>query len=228
MGFEWGPADLVMFASVVILLPMGIISTADVLAGFSNSGLATVMVLFVIAYAIEKTGCLDPIVTLLRTGQKKGQGDAKSLGLLFYKIGVPIGLLSAFLNNTPIVAMFIPVLASFAKDMGLSPSKVMIPLSYFTILGGTITKIGTSTNLVRPDTSGAKTTRHLNPFLPLATTGRLLARQQVQTRRGQRGDFRSICARHCGSAYFLGRLALRFHPRHHQDAPDSRSAERDD
>jgi Na+/H+ antiporter NhaD/arsenite permease-like protein len=126
-----------MFASVVILLPMGIISVSDVLAGFSNSGLATVMILFVLAYAIERTGGLDVLVKVLKLGQKKGASDIKSLGLLFYKFGLPVGILSAFLNNTPIVAMLIPVIADFAKNMGLSPSKLMIPLSYFTILGGT-------------------------------------------------------------------------------------------
>ncbi|KAI9028024.1 hypothetical protein DFJ74DRAFT_515978 [Hyaloraphidium curvatum] len=150
MGFELGPADLVMFMSVVVLVPLGIITPADVLAGFSNNGLATVMILFVLAFAIEKTGALDVVVKVLKLGQKTGAGasEFQSLVFLFFKLGVPIGILSAFLNNTPIVAMFIPVMADFAKSSGISPSKLMIPLSYFTILGGTITKIGTSTNLV--------------------------------------------------------------------------------
>ncbi|KAI9028023.1 citrate transporter-domain-containing protein [Hyaloraphidium curvatum] len=149
MGFEKGPADFVMFMSVVVLVPLGIITPADVLAGLANSGLATVMILFVIAFAIEKTGGLDVIVKILKLGMKPEGGESLSSLILFYfKLGVPIGLLSAFLNNTPIVAMFIPVLADFAKVAGMSPSKLMIPLSYFTILGGTITKIGTSTNLV--------------------------------------------------------------------------------
>jgi di/tricarboxylate transporter len=131
----------------------GIITTSDAFSGYANTGLWTVMLLFVVALGIEKTGCLTPITKLLTKTSTAGIKTSVNQvvtpsPLTYYTLGVPVGILSAFLNNTPIVAMLIPPILQFCRRQGFSPSKFMIPLSYFTILGGTITLIGTSTNLV--------------------------------------------------------------------------------
>ncbi|KAI8844199.1 citrate transporter-domain-containing protein [Chytridium lagenaria] len=147
---------------------MGIIKLSEATAGFANEGMLTVMVLFAVAAGIEKTGCLEVVRHFLTFGLKKrlqaaadahdqdvekAEKDGKKkpavpLAGILYRLIVPLGVLSAFLNNTPIVAMFIPILQDFSKRTGISPSKLMLPLSYGVILGGTCTLIGTSTNLV--------------------------------------------------------------------------------
>ncbi len=119
----------------------GVLSLGDALAGFSNPGLATVGILFVVATGLRETGSIDWIADRL-LGRPKGLRPAICRTVL------PVCGMSAFLNNTPVVAMMIPAVADWAKRLRLQPSKLMIPLSYGAILGGTCSLIGTSTNLV--------------------------------------------------------------------------------
>jgi len=132
---------MVMMAALVVLSASGIISADQALAGFSNSGLITVAAMFVVAAGIHHSGGVDLLVNhLLRSPKSVRSAQAR--------IALPVALLSGFLNNTPVVATMIPAVHAWSRKIGIAPSKLMIPLSYSAILGGTLTLIGTSTNLV--------------------------------------------------------------------------------
>lgn len=135
-----GP-HLVMMAVLTILSAFGILSGSEALAGFSNSGLITVAAMFVVAAGIHGSGGIDLLVN-------KVLGQPKSVRSALGRIFVPVILLSGFLNNTPVVATMIPAVHAWSRKIRIPPSKLMIPLSYTAILGGTLTMIGTSTNLV--------------------------------------------------------------------------------
>jgi di/tricarboxylate transporter len=144
-------ADAVLAAALTALLAvpvptdagwkMGVLSPSDALGGFSNTGMLTVGVLFIVVAGLRETGGIDWIATRF-LGRPKGERSA------LVRIMVPVWGMSVFLNNTPVVAMMIPAVQDWAKRHKLSPSKLMIPLSYSAILGGTCSLIGTSTNLV--------------------------------------------------------------------------------
>ncbi|WP_332696050.1 SLC13 family permease [Halalkalibacter lacteus] len=133
--------DFIVFCALAVLLLTGILSPADALRGFSNEGMLTVALLFIVAGAVKQTGMLNHIVT-------RSMGTGKSHRKSLVQMMIPVSTLSAFLNNTPIVVMFTPVIRKWCKERNISPSKFLIPLSYATIFGGTLTLIGTSTNLV--------------------------------------------------------------------------------
>ncbi|GGE54776.1 sodium:sulfate symporter [Pullulanibacillus camelliae] len=133
--------DLIVFTALVVLLLSGIITPDQALQGFANEGMMTVALLFVIAGAIQRSGIFNRLLTSVLGRKGKGQ-----LSLL--RMMLPVSVLSAFLNNTPIVATLTPVVRKWCEDHGISPSKFLIPLSYATILGGMITIMGTSTTLV--------------------------------------------------------------------------------
>ncbi|MGH8925094.1 MAG: SLC13 family permease [Acidimicrobiia bacterium] len=130
-----------MSAGMVAVLVAGVVSPTEALAGFSNPAPLTVAALFVLARAVETTGALTPVVrtTLGSNGSVRG-----SLARL---VG-PTAAASAFLNNTPIVAMLLPQVKAWAESKGRSPSLYLMPLSFAALLGGVVTLIGTSTNLV--------------------------------------------------------------------------------
>lgn len=132
---------LVMMGVLIVLSVTGILDASQALAGFSNSGLITVVAMFVVAAGIHHSGGVDLLVHhLLRSPRTVRAAQAR--------IAFPVALLSGFLNNTPVVATMIPAIHAWSRKIGISPSKLMIPLSYSAILGGTLTLIGTSTNLV--------------------------------------------------------------------------------
>ena len=133
--------DLVLMAGLTLLLLSGVITPSEALSGFSNEGMATVAVLYIVITGFRETGGIDWIVQSVL-------GAARSLSRAQLKLMVPVAALSAFLNNTPVVAIFIPAIDDWAKRNRLSVSKLMLPLSYAAIAGGTCTLIGTSTNLV--------------------------------------------------------------------------------
>lgn len=139
--FEVVRADFVVFLFLVIFLMTNMISTEDALSGFSNEGLMTILLLFIVASAIEKHGVIEGVIYKLL-------GDNSSPRMALLKLLPPVGVSSGFLNNTPIVLALTPVIKDWALKRGFSPSKFLIPLSYITIIGGTLTLIGTSTNLI--------------------------------------------------------------------------------
>jgi len=133
--------DSVMMGGLTILLISGILTPQEALAGLANEGMVTVGVLYIVATGLQHTGGVAWLSHSL-LGKPRSLSDAQ------LKIMLPVAGLSAFLNNTPIVALFIPAIQDWAKRHRLSVSKLMIPLSYAAIAGGTCTLIGTSTNLV--------------------------------------------------------------------------------
>ncbi|HSK18856.1 MAG TPA: SLC13 family permease [Longimicrobiales bacterium] len=132
---------MAVFGANVALLIIGVIDVPSAFAGFANPAPMTVAALFVVARAVEKTGALQP---LINATLGNGGSSRNMLGRLL----VPTAGASAFLNNTPIVAMLTPQVTNWAARRGISPSRFLMPISFATILGGTITVIGTSTNLV--------------------------------------------------------------------------------
>jgi di/tricarboxylate transporter len=133
--------DLVFLGMIAALMAVGILSPAEALAGFSNPEVIAIGALFIVAGAMKNTGALGFFATRIF-----GRIERPRRSLV--KMMLPIASISAFLNNTPIVAMFLPVVVDWARRNRLSPSRFLIPLSYATILGGLCTLIGTSTNLV--------------------------------------------------------------------------------
>jgi di/tricarboxylate transporter len=133
--------DVIFFSGLSILLLAGVLTPAEALVGFSNPGMLTVAVLFVVAYAAQISGILEWFAEHV---MGRSRGGRRSL----LRMMAPVFGLSAFLNNTPIVAMFTPTMRDWALRRNVSPSKFLIPLSYASIFGGTCTLIGTSTNLV--------------------------------------------------------------------------------
>jgi di/tricarboxylate transporter len=134
------PAIAVLGATILLMF-VGVIDPARAFSGFSNPAPITVAALYVVARAVEKTGALQPLVAA--TLGEKGNGRIGLARLIFPAAGA-----SAFLNNTPIVAMLAPQVADWADRRGVPASWFLMPLSFAAILGGTITVIGTSTNLV--------------------------------------------------------------------------------
>jgi len=135
-----GP-HFVMMAALTLLSTSGILNYQEALSGFSNPGLITVTAMFVIAAGMHSSGAIDLLVTHIL-------GQPKNLRNALFRMGMPVVLLSGFLNNTPVVATMIPAIHSWSRKIGIAPSKLMIPLSYCAILGGMLTLIGTSTNLI--------------------------------------------------------------------------------
>ena len=135
------PAAYAVFASAVALLVLGVTEADQAFAGFGASAPITIAALYVVAGAIDKTGALLPVIDVVL---RPSGGERRRLARLV----VPTGAASAFLANTPIVAMLVPPVGAWADRRGEARSKLLIPLSYASILGGVVTVIGTSTNLL--------------------------------------------------------------------------------
>ncbi|PKO93606.1 MAG: dATP pyrophosphohydrolase [Betaproteobacteria bacterium HGW-Betaproteobacteria-1] len=139
---EWVKADVAVMAAVSLLLVLGMLSPKQVLGVFSNSAPITVACLFIISGALSKTGCIDRLGQWI--GDIAGNSERRLL-LAMLMVGL---LISPFINNTPVVMVMIPAVLSIAAKFNLAPSRLLIPLSYATILGGMITMVGTSTNIL--------------------------------------------------------------------------------
>ena len=138
---EMFPPSATILGSVVVLLIGGVLTPQQAFSGFSNPAPITVAALYVLARAVDKTGALQPLVSATLGG-----GDRYRWSLT--RLTFPSAAASAFLNNTPIVAMLVPQVSNWADRNGQSPSRYLMPLSFAAILGGMVTVIGTSTNLV--------------------------------------------------------------------------------
>jgi di/tricarboxylate transporter len=186
------PSSIVLGGTIALLVT-GVISPAEAFQGFSNAAPITVAALYVLARGVEKTGALTPLINAT-LGQ--GVGPRWSLARLL----VPVAGASAFLNNTPLVAALAPQVTDWADRRGLSPSRFLMPLSFATILGGVVTVMGTSTNIVVSGLLEASAQAPLGIFeltrvgLPVAVAGLvcvvLLAPVVLPERRPARSELR--------------------------------------
>lgn len=136
------PAPVVVLAGVTALLVFGVLAPEEAFVGFANPAPITVAALFVFARAVEATGALDGLTNRALPTAPRSERS------VLLRLTLPTAVSSAFLNNTPIVAMLAPRVAAWAKRIGSSPSRYLMPLSFATIVGGLMTLVGTSTNLV--------------------------------------------------------------------------------
>ena len=135
------PPDLILGGALTVLLVGGVLTPAAALAGFANPGLVTVAALYVVVAGLEDTGAVHAIGHRLL-------GRPLTVAAAQLRLLPAVTAVSAFLNNTPVVAMLVPVVEDWCRRHRLPVSKFMIPLSYAAILGGTCSLIGTSTNLI--------------------------------------------------------------------------------
>ena len=139
---ELFPLDVTALSILAIVLVLGYISPEEAISGFANPAVITIALLFVLSHSLQKSGILEYMIIRLNKLTER----SRFLGLFVFLISV--ALASAFVNNTAIVAIFIPLTIRLAQKYNLSPSKLLMPLSYIAIIGGTLTLVGTSTNLL--------------------------------------------------------------------------------
>ncbi|WP_298500851.1 SLC13 family permease [uncultured Maritimibacter sp.] len=139
---EFYPPEVTALGASAILIATGIISTNDFLKVFSNSAPITIAMMFILSAALERTGVLEWIGEFL-----KRQARGSLLRSLLFMMGGTVAA-SAFMNNTPVVILLTPIMISLAGSVGVAPSRLLIPLSFAAIFGGTLTLVGTSTNIL--------------------------------------------------------------------------------
>ena len=149
------PVDLVALLVLSALLVSGILTPEQAVSGFSNPATVTVAAMFVLSAGLARTG----VVKIL--GQRLAVVGRHGLRPALLALMALIGLVSAFINNTAAVAIFLPIVIALARDMKISPSKLLIPLSFASMFGGVCTLIGTSTNIL---VSSIATQHGLAPF----------------------------------------------------------------
>lgn len=136
-----GPPDAILLGAAVVLAIPGVITVEEAFSGFTNQGVLTIAALFVVAGGLRETGALDAI-------SHRVFGNIHTERGALTRMALPVTAMSAFLNNTPIVAMFMPIVMEWCRKHKIPASRLLMPLSYMAILGGACTLIGTSTNLV--------------------------------------------------------------------------------
>ncbi len=133
--------DVILCVGVTLLVTLQVLTPAEAIAGMANEGMITVALLFIVAVGLRETGGMAMLMQPLL-------GHLRSLTQAQARLMTPVVIMSAFLNNTPLVAMLLPVASDWGRRYQLSVSKLLMPLSFASILGGTCTLIGTSTNLL--------------------------------------------------------------------------------
>jgi di/tricarboxylate transporter len=165
------PVDLTSIGIIVVLAISGILTPTEAIAGFASPAVITVGAMFLISTGMIRTGAVRFI------SQKVADYSRGRPTLAIFLILVIVGTASAFINNTPVVVLFIPIILSLGCELDFSPSKVLIPASYASILAGTCTLIGTSTNIIISDLSashgfGSLAMFELSPLgVPIALLG---------------------------------------------------------
>ncbi|MFO7578709.1 SLC13 family permease [Nitrosomonas halophila] len=139
---EWTKPDIAVILAVAAMLILGLLDSGQVLSVFSNSAPITIAGLFIISAALEKTGCVSKLVQWI--GGAAGKSEQKLLAIIM----LTALLVSPFINNTPVVMVMMPAIITMATRLQAAPSRFLIPLSYATILGGMMTMVGTSTNIL--------------------------------------------------------------------------------
>jgi len=141
-ALQWLPLDVTALTTLALLLLFDLVTPQEAIAGFSNEAVITVMMMFILSHALVESGLIH------RLGYRVTHISGRSPWRATTALLVTVGVLSAFINNTAAVAIFMPLALMLAKHYKISPSKLLIPLSYVSIAGGTCTLIGTSTNLL--------------------------------------------------------------------------------
>lgn len=138
---DWLGPDVLLTAGVTTLVLAGVLTPGHAFSGFANEGVLTIAGLFVVARAVEDSGALDRLARALLGMQSSERGAV-------VRTMIATAGISTLLNNTPVVAMLAPTVRRWAREHGVAPKRMLIPVSYAAILGGVCTLIGTSTNLV--------------------------------------------------------------------------------
>ncbi len=141
LAFTRAAADLVLSGGLAALLVLRVIEPADALSGFANQGVGIIAVLFVVAAGLRETGAMTLLMQPIL-------GRPRSVLGAHLRLLPAVALISAFVENTPVTAVMLPVVNDWTKRNRLSPSKLMMPLGFAVILGGLVTQLGTSVNLV--------------------------------------------------------------------------------
>ncbi|WP_429912226.1 SLC13 family permease [Glycocaulis sp.] len=149
------PPEMVAIGAVAVFLVLGLLDSASMVGALANAAPLTIACMFVISAALVRTGAILEVSRFIQ--RKAGSSRLLVIGSTFLLTVV----VSAFMNNIPVVMILIPVITGIARDLNLAPSKLLMPLSYCAIMGGTCTLIGTSTNLV---VDGAARQAGLEPF----------------------------------------------------------------
>lgn len=139
---EWVPADITAIGVTVLLMLLGLVTPEEGISGFSNSATITVLAMFILSAGIARTGVMQLISDLfLKWGGKQLSRQIIAMGLI-------VGPITAVINNTAVVSVFLPIVEDWCRQQKISVSKMLMPLSYVTVLGGMITLLGTSTNIL--------------------------------------------------------------------------------
>lgn len=139
---EWLPVDLTAILVTVVLMLLGLVTPEEGISGFGNTATITVMAMFILSHGIARTGAIQVLRDLLL------KWGGKNITQQILVMGILTGSITAFINNTAVVAVFLPIVEEWCKKQNISVSKLLMPLSFATILGGMITVIGTSTNIL--------------------------------------------------------------------------------
>ena len=147
----WGKlsVDKIAVGILVALSVTGLLTPKETVAGFANPAVITVGAMFLLSRGLIRTGAVNVVTRAVLSLSRSSRKSAVAIILVF------VGLASAFINNTPVVVLFIPIVMALSCQCEFSPSTLLIPMSYISILAGTCTLIGTSTNLIVSDLATA-------------------------------------------------------------------------
>jgi di/tricarboxylate transporter len=186
-----------VLVTLAVLEPVTGVDTADAIAGFASPATVTIIAMYILSAGIQGTGIVDRLGVYL--GRVTGGSETRLLAATVGTTSVAAGIV----NNTPVVAVFIPMITGLAERAGISPSKLLLPLSYAAMLGGTLTLVGTSMNILASDLSRRLLGRPLGmfEFTPvgvvilvvgaayLLTVGRVLTPERIEPTRGLTDEF---------------------------------------